>query len=107
MAPTRIRKHARAHVYLAEWLEHLGVSNEDLGGRLNVSRTTVWRWQKEQWRLNTPKLVAIADALGLDDHRHLTRPPHRPSIDAILETAPDDIYRAMLEHAKNLTRRVS
>lgn len=104
---TRIRKGARTHLYIEEWMEHKGVSFETLGGRLNVSRTTVWRWAKEQWRLDPSKMAALADALEMESAADFYRRPARPSIDAVLANAPQDIYDAALALARNLTHKAS
>jgi transcriptional regulator with XRE-family HTH domain len=102
---TRIRKNARAHLYIEEHLEAKGLSFEDIGGRMGVSRTTVWRWAKEQWRLDPGKMDALATAIGLEGPIELFRPPQRPSIDAILAEAPQDIYDATLDLARRLAGR--
>lgn len=104
---SRIRKGARAHVYLDEWCEHLGLTHEQLGLRVGVARNTIWRWSKEQWRLDPPKLAAIADAMGLEDVRDLFRRPERPSIDAVLHDAPDEVFQATLELARRLNQKAS
>lgn len=102
---TRIRKGARAHLYIEEHMEAKGLSFEDIGGRMGVSRTTVWRWAKEQWRLDPGKMEALADAIGLDAPQDLFRPPSRPSIDAILADAPQEMYEATLDLARRLAGR--
>lgn len=105
---TRIRKGARTHLYIEEWMEAhkpKPISFDDLGGRLGVSRTTVWRWAKEQWRLDPGKMAALAEALGLNSPQDLFRRPERPSIDAILEDAPQETYDALVDFARRLTQR--
>ena len=47
-------------------MEHLGISDEVLAGRIGVSsRTTVWKRYTEQQRLDLGKIQQIADALGI------------------------------------------
>jgi transcriptional regulator with XRE-family HTH domain len=107
VTPVRIRHHARPHVYLTEHMEKLGLSDETLANRLDVSRQTVWRWQKETWRLDPPKMAALAEAMDLEGPGALFLPPERPSLDAILVDAPQDIYDALVEHARKLVRKAS
>jgi transcriptional regulator with XRE-family HTH domain len=102
---TRIHKNARAHLYIEEHMDDRGLSFEDIGGRMSVSRTTVWRWAKEQWRLDPGKMEALADAIGLSSPQDLFRPPSRPSIDAILADAPQEVYEATLDVARRLSGR--
>ena len=81
------------------------LSFEDLGDRLDTSRTTVWRWAKEQWRLDPGKLEALAEAIGLDSPVDLYRPPGRQSIDGVLGNAPEEVYQATLDVARRLAGR--
>lgn len=53
-------------LHLTEWMEHLGVTDEALAIRLNVSANTVWRWrQPPHTRLNPVKQAQVAKALGI------------------------------------------
>lgn len=99
---TRIHKNAKAHLYIEEHMQAKGLSFDDIGGRMDVSRTTVWRWANEQWRLDPGKMEALATAIGLDSPIDLYRPPERPSIDAILKDAPQSVYEATLDVARRL-----
>src|SRR5687767_11844875 len=99
---TQIRKHAKGHLYIEEHMEAKGLSFEVIGGRLNVSRTTVWRWAKEQWRLDPGKMAALAEAMDMETPADFYRMPTRPSIDAIMADAPQPVYEALLDHAKRL-----
>lgn len=101
---TRIRKGARTHLYIEEHQEARGLSDEKLGNRLDVSRQTIHRWKREQWRLDPLKMAALAEALDLEGPQDLYRPPTRPSIDAIMMDAPQSLYDAMVEHAKSLRK---
>jgi transcriptional regulator with XRE-family HTH domain len=108
---TRIRKHARGHLYVDEWLEAKGLSYQMVADRLDTSRTTVWRWAKEQHRLDPGKMAALARAMGMeraeDFFRRPPPKPDRPSIDKLLENAPDDDFMDVLKHATKLRHRAS
>lgn len=86
------RRISTAHLYIEEWMQHLGLTDESLGLKMDKSRVTVWRWRTEQKRLNPDKIAAIAGALGLSSV-DLWRPPWRPSLDAIVQDAPDEIVQ--------------
>lgn len=108
-APVQIRRGAKTHYYIKEHQEALGVSDETLGGRLGVDRTTVWKWANEQWRLRPAKVDAIEDALGLE-RGQLSRMPNAPakeSIDALVAEAPDNVRQAIVEFAKKIVGRGS
>ena len=103
---TRIGKGRRQHLYIREWMEFRSLSDETLANRMNVARQTVYRWRKEQWRLDPDKITAIAEALDTDP-RSLWGPPTRPSIDAITKGLPDEIHGDVVEFAQRLRRRAS
>lgn len=85
VTPTRIRKGAKPHLYIKEWMDHLGVSDEMMAGRLDVgSRTTVWKRYTEQHRLDLGKIFQFADALGVHPDQ-LKYPPGVRSLDAIAD----------------------
>lgn len=103
MATTRIRQSARRHLYIDEWLEHRGLSDETMGGRLGVARETVWRWRTQQHRLNPEKIAALASALDIDPIQ-LWSPPTRTSVDAMLTDASDDLRQKAAEMVSILVR---
>jgi transcriptional regulator with XRE-family HTH domain len=94
---TRIRKGVRGHLYITEWRDSFGLTGEQLADRLDVSRETIWRWEKEQHRLDPGKIAALADALGIEPEQfwRLPGPPNRPSVDAMLAKTTDE-QRAMV-----------
>jgi hypothetical protein len=96
MVTDRIRKGARPHLYIEEWMAFRGLNDERMAGRIGVDRVTVTRWRdpEKQHRLNPPKIASIADALDIQPHQ-LWQPPTRPSLDAMLQDASDeDVQRA-------------
>lgn len=92
------------HLYIREWMEVRGLSDESLGNLMGVARQTVYRWRHEQWRLDPEKIASIAAALDTDP-RSLWGPPTRPSIDAITKGLPDDIHGDVVEFARRLAKR--
>lgn len=104
---TRIRRGARPHLYIKEHREAAGLTLDQLGGRLDVERNTIWRWENEPDRLNPSKMEALADALGLDSWTDLARPPGRTSLDAMLADQPDDVRATVVDIVARLTRRAS
>lgn len=87
---TRIRRGARAHLYITEWFAHRGLNDEKVGNRLELDRATVHRWRKEQHRLNPEKIAALAHVLDIEPEE-LWRPPTKRSLDAALKDAPENI----------------
>jgi len=104
---TTIRRGARPHLYIKEHREAQGLSLEQMAGRMGVERNTIWRWEKEQHRLNPQKIAEIADALGLDHWTDLARRPGVRSLDAMLAGQPDDVRETVVDIVARLTRRAS
>lgn len=104
---TRIRKSARPRFYIKEHREHLGLTLEQVAGRVGVERNTIWRWENDQRQVTPDKAAALADALSLPDWTDLTRPPGVRSIDAMLADQPADIRDTVLDIAERLIRRAN
>ena len=103
---TRIRRLVRPHLYLEEWIEFRGLNPATLAGRMERDRTTVWRWVKEQDRLNPSKMAEIAHALDLEIEE-LFRPPPRRSLDAMLKDQSEDIQDMAADIVSRLIKRAS
>lgn len=93
------------YLYIKEHRKAQGLSLEQLATRLNVERNTIWRWEKEQHRLNLEKMGDIAYALGFDHWTELARPPGDRSIDAMLAGQSDDTKDIVVDIVGRLTRK--
>jgi len=103
---TRIRKGARVHLYIREWIDYRELSDETMAGRLGVARETVWRWANQQHRLNPEKIAALAYALDIEPE-DLWHMPTRRSVDAILKDVTDEMHETAVDIVQRLTRRAS
>lgn len=99
---TKTKKDTRRYLYLTEWRDHAELTDAVWAERIGVSRETIWRWQKEQWRLDPGKIKKLADSIGIEPEQ-FWRPPGRPSIDAILKDASMDV---IAEIAVDAARKV-
>lgn len=104
MATTRIGQRRKAHLYVKEWMDHRGLSDEAVANRLGVARETIWRWRTEQHRLNPEKLAALASALSMEPEE-LFRPPSQPSLDAIVKDAPEELRNTAADIVRRLVGR--
>lgn len=98
---TRIHKTVPRRLFLKEWREHVGLSVEQLAGRLEIERESVYRWEREPRRVNPDKQAAYAAALGIDP-ADLWRLPTRPSLDALVRGQPD----ALQDMAADIVQRL-
>jgi transcriptional regulator with XRE-family HTH domain len=105
MATVKIRKGARLHYYITEWMRHLGLSDQDVANRMDLSsRTSVWKLRTQQHRLTPEKVAHLAHALG----RHpseLLFPPEVPSLDALAEGATPEQRAAIVSDIIQRMRR--
>ena len=90
MATDRIGQKRRAHLYIDEWFAHRETNDEKVAGRLDLDRTTIWKWRKNPSRLDPGKMEALARALDIEPEE-LYRPPSRPSLDAIVKNYPEEL----------------
>lgn len=87
---TRIHKHAKGRLFLKENREAKGISAEQMAGRLGIERESVYRLERELWRVNSERQVQYAEALGIKPAA-LWRLPGAASLDELVEGAPEDI----------------
>jgi transcriptional regulator with XRE-family HTH domain len=104
--PVGIGRRRKAHLYVKEWIEAKGLSDEQVANRAGVARETVWKWYTYQSRLNPEKVALLASVLELEP-QDFYRPPSRRSIDAITKDLPDDIHGDVVEFAERLKKRAS
>lgn len=94
--PTRIGPKKPFRLFLAEWRESRGLSQETLGNRIGpngVSDVTISRWETGRRKPDLNVLAAYAEALGhpLVQSEDLYRHPDQPSADALLRDQPAEI----------------
>lgn len=106
MATDRIRKGARVHLYIKEWVTHLGLSDEDVASRLGIGRTSFWKQYTDQNRLNPAKVAQIAEALDIH-HSQLNYPPGTESLDAIVEAAEPEVRQMAADIVKRMVGKAS
>lgn len=88
--PARIGPRKPRRIYLREWREHYDLTQRRLGERLGVSEMTVSRWERDEHKLSTSVMAAIAEALHpLMVPADLYRHPETPSADALLRETPE------------------
>lgn len=92
----RIGQRRRARLYIDEWFEFRKLNDEKVGQRLELDRTTIWKWRKNPSRLDPGKMEALAAALECEVV-DLYRPPATVSLDAIVRDYPEDLQQKAAE----------
>lgn len=99
--PPRIGPNRPFRLYLAEWREEKGLTQQQLADRLGTSDVTVSRWETNKRRPDDDARAAIAEALDIqpiDLYRH----PEQPSADALLRDQPPEV----IDQAMKLIRAI-
>lgn len=105
--PVRIGPKHPIRIFLVEWRERKELTQKRLAERLGVTEMTVSRWERDQHKLNTDTMAAVAEALGIEA-TDLYRHPDKPSADALLRGASPDVIREALDMIDFIkTRRAS
>lgn len=104
MGVKRIYPHRKRKLYLCEWREHKGLTQEQLGARLGVTGVTVSRWETGKSKLSDPVRDAVAEALGIEPE-DLYRHPDRPSADALLRDQPPEVHAQAIAVIRALIAR--
>ena len=72
--PRRTRPKTRLHAYIREWRESKNLTQEQLAGRLGVTRAALSRWEGGQRRPDLDALQVICEALRISLEQLLHRP---------------------------------
>jgi plasmid maintenance system antidote protein VapI len=103
---TRIHSRRPPQLFIKEWQEHWGITPSALAARIGVTRESYYRLLREPPRITIPKLHEIAYAMGHGmTAQDFFRPPQRPSMDAMIENAPEDLQRTAVDIVKRLVGR--
>lgn len=101
--PPRIGPKKPVRLYLAEWREHRGLTQKQLGERIGTSDVTVSRWETGERKPDLNAQAAFAEALGIDvmDLRHH---PDTPTADQLLRDQPPEIVDQALKLIRAIRR---
>lgn len=104
---TKIRKGARLHYYIKEWIEFLKLSDDTVAARMGLSsRSSVWKLYTQQNRLTPEKVARLADAL--DRHpNELLFPPNVPSLDALADGVSPELRAEIVTDIARRLRKAS
>jgi len=93
--PPRIGPRKPVRLYLAEWRDKRGLTQQALADRLETSDVTVSRWETGRRKPDDDVKASIAWVLGIEI-TDLYRHPDQPSADALLRGAPPETIDQVL-----------
>lgn len=101
---TTIHKGARRRLFLKEHREAKKVSPEAMAGRLGITRESLYRQEREPWRINSSKQAQWADALGIEPEA-LWRRPGAVSLDDMVKDEPPEVQEMAADIVRRLLKR--
>lgn len=103
--PTRIGPKVQRKIYLAEWREHLNLTQEQLAQRIGKTAMTVSRWERQETQMNKSTMDAVAEALRGDmEGEDLYYHPDRPSANMLLRGQPIEIVDQAIKLIRAIRR---
>ncbi len=80
-------------MFLREWREHVGLTQEQLADRLETTKGTISRWENKARKMSLETAAAVCEALGISPGAIYHTPPVKgaASVEDKIATAPDDI----------------
>ena len=101
--PPRIYPKRNPPLFIAEWRDRKGLTQQQLGDRLGVSDVTVSRWETRSRRPDGSTLAAICEALGIPITA-IYRHPDQPSADELLAGQPSEVWDQAMTIIKTIRR---
>ncbi len=93
---TRIGGRRPAKLFLAQWRQFLGLTQEQVAERVESTKGTISRWETGTRAPPFEALEALADAFGRPSPADLFRDPLQPTADDLLrELRPADRERVI------------
>lgn len=101
--PVRIGPRKPTRLYIAEWREARGLTQERLADRLGTTGMTISRWETGKSSVNTSVMSALAAAFDIEAEE-LFHHPDRPSADSLLRGQPEEVRQQAIAVIKALRR---
>jgi transcriptional regulator with XRE-family HTH domain len=101
--PQRIHGRHPPRLFIREWREIRGLTQQQLGDRVGASDVTIARWEGRKRRPDLGALAAISEALGIHQTA-LYRHPDTPSADDLLRDQPPEIQEQAIAIIRAIRR---
>jgi transcriptional regulator with XRE-family HTH domain len=102
--PTRIGPKLPVRAYIAQWRESKGLTQEQLADRLDVSKSTISKWESEDRAPSINTLAAVAEALGVRTEA-LYRYPGEKTPEDLLAGASETVRQEATKYIEFLIRQ--
>jgi len=103
--PVKIGPRKPRKIFLAEYREQRGLTQEQLAARLETTAMTVSRWERRATAISTDTLEAIAEALGGNlEAEDLYHHPDQPSPNQLLRGQPPEVIESAMRMIRAIRR---
>jgi transcriptional regulator with XRE-family HTH domain len=94
--PPRLKPKVPQPLFIAEWREQRGLTQEQLGAKLNTTGVSISRYETRERQPDLRAQEAIAEALGINVI-DLRRDPAQPSADALLREKSPEVAEGIIK----------
>lgn len=101
--PPRIGPKKPFKLFIADWREKKGLTQQQLADRLGTTDVTISRWETRMRQADENAREAIAEALGIEPE-DLRRHPDQPSADALLRDQPQEVVEQAIRLIQAIRR---
>lgn len=101
---TRIGPKGPWLLYLQQWREKRGLTQQQLADRVGTSDSTIQRWEQGKRKPDADAMKALAYALDTTPQR-LWEHPDRPSADELLRNEAEDVVDTAIKMIRAIKRR--
>lgn len=101
--PVRIGPLRPVRLYIVEWRERRGLTQEQLASRLGTTHVTISRWETGKRHPDLNAQEAVAEALGIEAV-DLRRHPDTPSADELLRDQPPEVVAQAMKLIRAIRR---
>lgn len=111
--PLMVTKRARSpqeitlttpRLYLREWRKYREIRSQEMAERLQIERESVYRLEREQWRVSADDMLIYAQACKIEPARLWTL-PGGISLDELLHVLPEESQSIAVDMAAGILKR--
>lgn len=102
---TRVGRRSPRRLYIREWREARGLTQEQLADRTDTTKSTISKYERGALRLDTAVMADLAWALGIGEE-DLFHHPDAPSVNALLKDASPQLVESTIAFIETMKRRV-
>lgn len=101
---TRIGTRRPRRIYMVEWRDKRGLTQQQLADRIGTTKESISRWETGKRQMNVEILAEVAHALDIDVP-DLFRSPDQPTPADLLRDLPAEKVQQVIDYIGFVTRK--